>query len=70
MTKKLVVGVFIDLEKAFDTVNHQILCNKLKHYGFRGKINDLICSFLSNRKQFVCIIGYDSTILPIQFGVP
>ena len=53
--KKLVAGVFIDLEKAFDTVNHQILCNKLKHYGFRGKINDLIGSFLSNRKQFVCI---------------
>ena len=55
--KKLVAGVFIDLEKAFDTVNHQILCNKLKHYGFRGKISDLIGSFLSNRKQFVCING-------------
>ena len=68
--KKLVAGVFIDLEKAFDTVNHQILCDKLKHYGFRGKINDLIGSFRPNRKQIVCINGYDSTILPIQFGVP
>ena len=67
--KKCVAGVFIDLEKAVDTVNHQILCNKLKH-GFRGKINNLIGSFLSDRKQFVCINGYDSTILPIQFGVP
>ena len=47
-----VAGIFIDLEKAFDTVNHQILCNKLNYYGFREKINDLLKSFLTNRKQF------------------
>ena len=44
-------GVFSDLEKAFDTVNNSIICNKLKHYGFRGKINELILSFLLNRRQ-------------------
>ena len=70
MEKKLVAGVFIDLEKAFDTVNHSILCNKLNQYGFRGKINDLILSFLSNRRQYVSINGYDSTERPILFGVP
>ena len=68
--KKLVAGDFIDLEKAFDTVNHSILCNKLNQYGFRGKINDLILSFLSNRRQYVSINGYDSTERPILFGVP
>ena len=65
-----VAGIFIDLEKAFDTVNHQILCNKLNYYGFRGKINDLLKSFLSNRKQFVSINGYDSSCLEIKCGVP
>ena len=64
-----VAGIFIDLEKAFDTVNHQILCNKLNYYGFRGKINDLLKSFLSNRKQFVSINGYDSSCLEIKCGV-
>ena len=68
--RKKVAGVFIDLPKAFDTVNHKILCNKLSYYGFRGKSNDLIKSFLTNRKQFVSINGYDSTQLPITCGVP
>ena len=68
--KKPVAGVFIDLEKAFDTVNHSILYNKLKYYGFRGKINELILSFLSNRRQYVSINGYESIKRPIQFGVP
>ena len=56
----LVGGVFINLEKAFDTVNYEILCNKLPYYGFRGKIELLIKSFLNNRKQLVSINGYES----------
>ena len=63
-------GIFIDLEKAFDTVNHQILCNKLNYYGFRGKFINLLKSFLSNRKQFVSINGFDSSHLEIKCGVP
>ena len=60
LTKKLinhlysglfVAGVFIDLEKAFDTVNHKILCEKLNYYGFRGGFNQLLRSYLDNRKQ-------------------
>ena len=69
-TGNIVGGVFIDLQKAFDTVNHKILCNKLSYYGFRGKINDLIQSFLSNRHQYVSINGYDSSHLEIKCGVP
>ena len=68
--KEIVCGIFIDLEKAFDTVNHSILYDKLNYYGFRGKFNDLIKSYLTKRKQSVSINGYDSTNLDITCGVP
>ena len=65
-----VAGVFIDIQKAFDTVNHKILCDKLNYYGFKGTSNDLISSFLSGRKQFVSINGHNSDKLDITCGVP
>ena len=63
-------GIFIDLQKAFDTVNHKILCGKLNYYGFRGKSLELISSFLCGRKQFVSINGHNSSYLDITCGVP
>ncbi|CAL4122229.1 unnamed protein product, partial [Meganyctiphanes norvegica] len=51
--KKLAGGIFVDLKKAFDTVNHKILLEKLKHAGIRGCPNKLIESYLTNRFQFV-----------------
>ena len=67
---KYVCGVFIDLEKAFDTVNHDILCKKFDLYGLLGNVNNLIKLYLSNRKQFVSINGSDSNMRDLVCGVP
>ena len=61
--------VFLDLTKAFDSVNHDILLLKLEHYGIHGSANQLIKSFLS-RKQFVSIKGAKSKLLHNNYGVP
>ena len=55
--KPFVSGIFIDLEKVFDTVSHDILLEKLNHCGIRGISNDCFKSYLSNRTQFVSING-------------
>ena len=68
--KKHAIGVFIDLKKAFDTVDHGILINKLEHYGVRGAASDWLKSYLSNRKQFVNIDGCSSELLDVSCGVP
>ena len=49
--KKHTIGIFIDLSKAFDTLKHSMLLEKLKHYGIRGRCNNILKSFLSNRTQ-------------------
>ena len=63
-------GVFIDLEKAFDTVNHDILLAKLDHYGIRENALNWIRSYLTNRKQFVSLSGAKSQNRDISCGVP
>ena len=62
--------VFVDLQKAFDTVDHQILLAKLNHYGIRGVSNDWFKSYLSNRNQYVSINGYEFSLAVINCGVP
>ena len=67
---KFVAGIFIDLQKAFDTVDHSILLSKLDHYGIRGVANNWFRSYLSNRKQFVSINDEKSDMAPMNYGVP
>ena len=64
------IGVFIDLKKAFDTLDHSLLLSKLKHYGIRGIAHDWITSYLTNRKQYVYFQNKSSEKLNIVCGVP
>ena len=61
---------FVDLQKAFDTVNHEILLNKLEYYGIRGLPLKWFKSYLMNRRQFVFINGINSKTTFINTGVP
>ena len=62
--------VFVDLQKAFDTVDHQILLAKLSHYGICGVPNDWFKSYLSNCSQYVSINRYDFGLAAINCGAP
>ena len=65
-----VLGVFMDLQKAFDTVNIQILLAKLEHYGFRGPYLDWFNSYLTNRLQFTEVNGASSLSRTVTCGIP
>ena len=68
--KRFSCGFFVDLEKAFDTVNHNILVKKLEYYGIRGVANQWFASYLYNRKQFVTLDGCKSEQCSVTCGVP
>ena len=63
-------GIFIDLRKAFDTVNHNILLSKLEHYGIRGSSLNWFKSYLNDRQQYVFLNGESSDRKMITCGVP
>jgi len=65
-----VAGIFFDLQKAFDTVNHVILLEKLCNYGIRGPMHDWFKSYLSGRTQFTAIGQFNSKPENVNFGVP
>ena len=63
-------SIFMDLSKAFDVMDHNILEKKLEHYGFRGKFLEFLMSFTRNRKYFVNVNDLSSVIKNVNIGVP
>ena len=66
----IVLGVFLDFSKAFDTVDHQILLNKMYKYGIRGIAFKWMESYLSNQRQFVLFKVVQSEYATVTCGVP
>ena len=65
---EFVVGVFLDFSKAFDTVNHDILLTKLRHYGIRGSAMKWFQSYLSDRYKYVTCNGVESSKKTFKCG--
>ena len=68
--KQTPINIYLDLSKAFDTINHDILLHKLKYYGIQGNSLKLLSSYLSNRYQYVEYNNTISNMLRITTGVP
>jgi hypothetical protein len=68
--RKIPLNIFLDLSKAFDTLDHSILLCKLQYYGITGNAFRLCKSYLTNRQQYVEYNGYISELLTIKTGVP
>ena len=67
--KHKTIAVFIDLRKAFDSVQHYILLSIVELYGIKGQILIWFSSYLQNRKQYVTIDGYNSDIYQVEYGI-
>ena len=66
----LVIGIFLDLKKEFDIVDHQILIKKLFSYGIRSNKLKWFQIYLTDRSQYVTYDDFESKVLPIKYGVP
>jgi len=64
------IGIFFDLSKAFDTVNHSILLAKMHHYGIRGIAYKWFDSYLRDRLQYTVVNNTASNLRPVSVGVP
>ncbi len=68
--KEHTITVFSDLRKAFDSCNHQILLSKLSRLGIHGVAFNWFANYLSDKSQFVCVNGVNSSLQTIRLGVP
>ena len=64
------IRIFLDLTKAFDTVDHEILLHKLEHYGIRGHANNFFRSYITNRLQYTVVNDSALSTGKIECGVP
>ena len=62
--------MFVDLSKAFDSIDHSVLLSKLKSFGIKGMEFDWFCDYLSRRKQRVVVDGHSSEWAHVTQGVP
>uniref|UniRef100_A0A672FS48 Reverse transcriptase domain-containing protein n=1 Tax=Salarias fasciatus TaxID=181472 RepID=A0A672FS48_SALFA len=69
-SKKYAIGVFIDLKKTFDTIDHDIVLRQMEQYGIRGIVLDWLRNYIKNRQQFVQLKDFKSPELNITYGVP
>ena len=70
MNENMFLSTFIDLTKAFDTVNHEIIPNKLEYFWIRGHANEFFRSYLLNRRQYTVVNGIKSKLKCVPCGVP
>ena len=68
--KKYTISIFMDLSKAFDVLNHDILKSKLEHYGFRNNFLNFLMDFVVNREYFVSANNHTSHKRIVNIGVP
>ena len=67
---KHMIGIYIDLSKAFDTIDHSKLLHELNRCGVRGNVHSLLKSYLTNRLLYTHVLGESSEMLPVKYGVP
>lgn len=69
-SNKHTLGIFLDMSKAFDSISHEILLDKLYYYGFKGISHNWLTNYLTNRKQFTIVNNSKSDLSNILYGVP
>ena len=68
--KRYAISIFIDFKRSFDTVDHEILLNKLDHYGIMGHANEFFRSYLPKRRQYTVANGVKYDCGLVKCGVP